>query len=76
MTKRLYLLKRHEEFSEYDTYEGFLIRETSQRNARRIAQQCDTGDSQNTWIDKSKSSCKVITNEGPRTVIISDFRAA
>jgi len=73
---KLYLLKRvDDENNDYDTYNELLIRETSPIKARALAQELDTDDKTNSWIDKTKTTCRIVKEDGPREIIITDFKA-
>lgn len=73
---KLYLLERIYDDNPYDTYNAFLIRETTQKRARNLANRLDRDDEENSWLDTTKTSCKILKEEGRRGVIISDCRAA
>lgn len=47
----------------YDKCHGFVIRATTEKEAREIASK-EGGDERRTWLNYDKSTCKIISIEG------------
>ena len=61
----------------YDKYFGFVVRAKSEDEARLIVSSGRCGDEgKEVWLDPSWTSCKHLTGDGNREVIIADFRGA
>jgi len=77
--KNLYLLrlKDDEKFSRmYDIATWFIVRATSVRQARQFAADSCSDEGENSWLDKDKSTCTVLTPESAGLgIIMRDFRA-
>lgn len=61
---------------DYDKAVGFVVRASSESQARRLAaEQCgDEGDA--VWLDPSQTSCEVIDKTGPAEILCRDYNAA
>lgn len=59
----------------YDEASGFVVRASSESQARRLAveQAGDEGDA--VWLDPSQARCEVIDKTGPAEVLLRDFNA-
>lgn len=83
----LYLLRPIKNWTPwYDCAFGFVVRASSEKEARRLAQENGGDESDGwdggkkvdvpAWTDPSLSTCVVLQNDGPSEVIIRDFAAA
>ena len=68
----------------YDCYQGFIIRASSAKKAREIAQkngadECDKylggGKEKPFWTDPKKTACREVKASGKEEVVLSDFVA-
>lgn len=59
----------------YDENGGFVIRASSSLSARKIASQNHSDEGAEVWLDKTKTTCSQILEEGELEIILTDFRA-
>lgn len=81
--KKLFILKPDvkegfkDPFPNYDVTLGFIIRATSEEEARRFASQNQGdegwGEWQSPWLDENLTSCEELLAEGESGVIMRDF---
>lgn len=73
----IYILRRKEVWEPwYDSAFGFVVRASSEKEARQFAAK-DAGDEgSESWIDATKTTCDILTCDGESGVIIRDFWAA
>lgn len=67
----IYLLSRPGHI-DYDEYDSKVVRATSEREARALAN-AQVGDEGNIWEDSSEVNCEVVDPEGQPGVISSSF---
>jgi len=69
---KLYILESIEP-TDYDEYEGMVIRATSELRAREMAaaEHLSIADR---WLSSERSSCKELVSDGDEAIIITDFR--
>lgn len=70
----LYLLERIES-SEYDQAMGFVVRAPTVSVARKLASERAGDEGAEVWLDRSKTSCNILSNKGSECVILRDFKA-
>ena len=70
----LYLITRNKTKG-YDVVNGFVIRAPSEESARMQASANAADEGHIIWLDSGRSTCDVITGEGPIGIILRDFNA-
>lgn len=59
----------------YDEVKEFVIRAPSEETARAIAATQEGDEGYDTWLDKLRSSCFVVSEHGAPAIICRSFRA-
>lgn len=70
----LYLLSALTQPVDYDCVSNLVVRAKSQKRARELAGVVSGDEGAEFWLDKKKSSCISVTQEGDEGVIIEDRR--
>ena len=60
----------------YDKAFGFVVRATSESEARKVASEGAGDEGNAVWLDPEKTTCYILNTEGPSEIIIRDFAAA
>ena len=75
----LWILKPIKHWEPYDTAQGFVVRAKTAHEARILAEE-DSGDESRrgdkVWLDSKKTTCRILSNDGPAEMILKDFAAA
>lgn len=72
---RIWVLERIEE-ADFDQFEGFVVKATSEDDARRCVAERIRGDPNanfddpGTWLDSSETSCLEVEDEGSESTIV------
>ena len=72
---RLFLIKSRSDNCGYDCVQGFVVRASNSRNARKKAATKIGNEGPAFWLDTKKSSCRQIQEDGPTEIILEDYRA-
>lgn len=59
----------------WDCANGFIVRATSPTEARRMAADLCGDEGREFWMDRKKSSCRLIGARGRRGVVLRSFNA-
>ena len=81
MRKKLWILRPLDSESGpwnpwYDKTFGFVVRATTEEEARRIASEDCSDEGSQAWLDNGLSSCVGLNPGGKSGIIIEDFHAA
>lgn len=71
----LWILSSKEPFM-YDAAEAFVIRAPSPRTARKLAAENHGDEEPAIWLDVSRSTCKLLKEDGESEVILRDFNSS
>ena len=72
----LYILKPIKEWTPwYDKTNGVIVRAETEESARKSASTRYGNEGREVWLMPDKTSCKVLTADGKREVIMVDFSA-
>jgi hypothetical protein len=73
----LFLLEPIEDWEPwYDKAFGFVIRASTEVDARQLASQNAGDEGKDVWLDAAKTRCQVIDPNGPPNVLCRDFASA
>ena len=71
----IYILKLKTEEVLYDTSYGFVIRAKNSKHARKLASSSCYLAEKDSWLDSSKTSCRILKSTGSFCVILRDYNA-
>ena len=72
---KLWLLKSCSAGEKYDTYNGFVVRASTERRARAMAEAMPSDDVVGHWQDPFKTTCEELRAEGQSEVVLGSFNA-
>ena len=71
---KIYKLERVHRSTNWDQYQGFVVRAASPQAARRLAQE-QARESGEPWLDPAVTTCRAVKAEGKAEILLGDFEA-
>lgn len=71
---KLWILRRKKDRPQYVVCDGFVIRATTEQQARELAD-WKHGDEGAIWMKPDEALCEELTTDGPAMILLVDFNA-